>query len=100
MDVDQARRFSPRLLGWAIFGVLALLAAGYGSDRTAFGFVVGWFWVPELAIYARHLNNILFYRRLASDAPGVKGQVIASNEFGHWLSAVDVWCLAGFTLIL
>lgn len=83
-DVDKERWFSIQHVSWLIGGSLLLIACGYASDnRILYGLLSGGMIVPELVIYVRHFENILYFRQLCLPAPGVSGQLITSTCFTY-----------------
>lgn len=65
-EIDNLRLVSPKFLVWLIGIAAVLLAAGrlLRALPWAYGLLVGYLVLVELAIYPRHVRNIITFRRL------------------------------------
>lgn len=105
-DVNKLRRFSPRFLIILVVYSVVLAYAGHALSDTpyVFGAVVGSLLFMELAIHARHIANIAYFRYLVDASkqetnPGVTGHIRLSKRVTYKQSAMMLLGMALYTLV-
>lgn len=93
-DIDKGNKFSLRFLALLLFfaAYIYVLAQYLDAPKYLVGIFAGLLIITELPVHARHIQNIMFYRRLASSNPGTTGQLAVTKEYGYRQSATQLAC--------